>query len=66
MGLSAAEKREEVKNQLQKLRKDLKVIHAGVTEQQTMPDPVEVKTVMSKLEGLLEILDPKLAKKNKK
>ena len=66
MPLTAKEKREQVKIQLQQLRKDLRVMHAGVTEAQTMPDPGEVKTVMSQLEALLELVEPKSARKSKK
>ena len=66
MGLTANEKREQVKTQLKQLRKDLRVMHAGVTEQQTMPDPGEVRTVMTQLESLLELLDTKSSRKSKK
>ena len=65
MSLTAKEKREQVKIQLQQLRKDLRVMHAGVTEAQTMPDPLEVKTVMTQLEGLLELIEPKSSRKSK-
>ncbi len=40
-------------------------MHAGVTEEQTLPNPDEVKTVMTELEGLLQILEP-ASKKGKK
>ena len=66
MAPTASEKREMVKSQLKQLRKDLRVMHAGVTEQQTMPDTGEVREVMTQLEALLEVLDPKAAKKSKK
>ncbi len=66
MALKASEKREMVKTQLQQLRKDLRVMHAGVTEEQTMPDPGEVRTVMTQLESLLELLEPKSSRKSKK
>ena len=66
MPLSANEKREHVKGELKKLRKELRLMHAGVTEEQIMPDPGEVKEVMTQLEALLEILDPKSARKSKK
>ncbi len=65
MGLTASEKRELVKTKLQQLRKDLRIMHAGVTEDQTMPEPGEVKTVMSVLENLLEVLEPKGSRKSK-
>ncbi len=66
MAPTRSEKRELVTSHLKKLRKDLRVMHAGVTEQLTLPDPVEVKTVMTQMEDLLEILEPKSARKSKK
>ena len=65
MALTKNEKRELVTTHLKKLRKDLRLMHAGVTEQLTLPDPGEVKTVMTQMEELLEILEPKSAKKKK-
>ncbi len=65
MATKASEKKELVKNQLQKLRKDLRVMHAGVTEEQTMPDTAEVKRIMSELESLLEVLETKSSRKKK-
>ena len=63
MGLTKSEKKVQVTAYLKKLRKELREMHAGVTEEQTMPDPGAVKTVMGQLESLLELLDPKAAKK---
>ena len=65
MGLTANEKKAFAKSQLAKLRKELREMHAGVTEQLTLPDPGEVKTVMTQMEELLEILEPKSARKKK-
>ena len=65
MAPSASEKRELVKTQLKQLRKDLRIMHAGVTEEQKMPDTGEVRTVMTQLESLLEVLDPKRPRKSK-
>ena len=65
MAPTAKEKRELVKTQLKQLRQDLRVMHAGVTEEQTLPDPVEVRTVMTQMKALLEILEPKSARKSK-
>ena len=53
---TAKEKKLEVKEQLKKLRAELRVMHLGVTEELTLPDPVEVKKVMAKMENLLEIV----------
>ncbi|WP_320676770.1 hypothetical protein [Prochlorococcus sp. MIT 1300] len=66
MAPTASEKRELVKNHLKQLRKELRIMHAGVTEQQTLPDPGEVRTVMTEMETLLSVLEPKSAKKSKK
>ena len=65
MALNAKEKKELVKTQLKQLRKDLRIMHSAVTEEQTMPDPTQVKTFMGQLESLLEVLDPKSARKSK-
>ena len=65
MGLTASEKKAIVKTQLAKLRKDLREMHAGVTEQQVMPDPGDVKIAMGKMEELLEIIEPKSKSKSR-
>ena len=65
MALTKAEKKELVTTHLKKLRKELRLMHAGVTEQQTLPDPGEVRTVMTEMETLLEVLEPKTARKSK-
>ncbi len=59
MALTASEKKAIVKTQLAKLRKDLRDMHAGVTEDQVMPNPVDVRTAMGQMEELLEIVEPK-------
>ena len=63
---TAKEKKLEVKEQLKKLRAELRVMHLGVTEELTLPDPVEVKKVMTQMESLLEIIEPKSKRKSKK
>ena len=63
---TAKEKKEEVKSHLKKLRTDLREMHLGVTEELTLPDPLEVRKVMTKMEELLEIIEPKSARKSKK
>ena len=63
---TAKEKKEGVKVHLKKLRADLRVMHLKVTEELILPEPKQVKEVMSKMEELLLIIDPKLAKKSKK
>ena len=59
MALTASEKKAIVKTHLAKLRKDLRDMHAGVTENQVMPNPVDVRTAMGQMEELLEIVEPK-------
>ena len=66
MALTKSEKKVIVTTHLKKLRKELRLMHAGVTDQKSLPDPDEVKTVMTEMEQLLEILDPSSAKKSKK
>ncbi len=66
MAPTASEKKEEVKKHLKKLRRDLRTMHTAVTENQTLPDPEVVKTVMSQMEELLEYLEPKSSRKSKK
>ena len=62
---TAKEKKLEVKEQLKKLRADLRVMHLGVNEDLSLPDPVEVKKVMTQMEGLLEVIEPKSKSKRK-
>lgn len=62
---TAKEKKLEVKEQLKKLRADLRVMHLGVNEDLSLPDPVEVKKVMTQMEGLLEVIEPKSKAKRK-
>ena len=63
---TAKEKKEGVKTHLKKLRADLRVMHLKVTEEMTLPEPKQVKEIMSQMEELLTVVDPKRAKKSKK
>ncbi|MFL0770859.1 MAG: hypothetical protein AB8B70_07690 [Prochlorococcus sp.] len=63
--MSIKEKREEVKARLNDLRKDLRLMHQGVSESQTNPDPGDVRTAMTKLEELLALLETKSSRKPK-
>ena len=63
--MSIKEKREEVKARLNDLRKDLRLMHQGVSESQTNPDPGDVRTAMTKLEELLALLETKSSRKSK-
>ena len=62
---TASEKREMVKDHLKKLRKELRTMHAGVTEEQTLPDAGEVKVVMGQMEELLKVVEAKTTRKPK-
>ncbi len=62
---TAKEKKEEVKTYLKKLRADLRVMHLGITEELTLPDPVEVRKVMTQMEELLAVVEPKSSRKSK-
>ncbi len=62
---TAKEKKEEAKAHLKQLRSDLRVMHMAVTEDLKLPDPLEVRRVMTNMEKLLEVIDPKSAKKSK-
>ena len=66
MALTKKEKKEIVMGHLKELRKELRIMHAGVTEEQTLPDPGEVRTVMTKMEVLLDVLEPSSGKKKSK
>ena len=66
MAPTASVKKEEVKKHLKKLRQELRTMHTAVTENQTLPDPGEVKTVMTQMEELLTYLEPKSSRKSKK
>ena len=60
------EKKEEVKKSLKLLRKELRIMHLGVTEELTLPDYNEVKQLMDKMEKLLEVVESKTTRKPKK
>ena len=63
---TAKEKKEEVKASLKVLRAELRQMHLGVTEELTLPEASEVKKLMTKMEELLAVVEPKSAKKSKK
>ena len=60
---TAKEKKEEVKAALKVLRSELRQMHLGVTEELTLPDPAEVKKLMTKMETLLEVVEAKRTRK---
>ena len=63
---TAKEKKEEVKASLKILRAELRKMHLGVTEELTLPEPTDVKRLMTQMEELLLVIEPKSAKKSKK
>tara|TARA_B100001250_G_scaffold353534_1_gene326915 strand:+ start:203 stop:400 length:198 start_codon:yes stop_codon:yes gene_type:complete len=63
---TAKEKKEEVKASLKTLRAELRRMHLGVTEELALPDPKEVKILMTQMEELLLVIEPKSSRKSKK
>ncbi len=53
------QKKENVKMHLNDLRKELKRIHLTVTEELLLPQPDEIKTLMYKMDQLLNIIESK-------
>tara|TARA_B100000886_G_scaffold332581_1_gene285468 strand:- start:1439 stop:1615 length:177 start_codon:yes stop_codon:yes gene_type:complete len=52
-----SEKKENVKMHLKDLRQNLKEMHLTVTEELTLPNPDEVKMLMSKMDQLLKLIE---------
>tara|TARA_Y100001968_G_C19076540_1_gene580959 strand:- start:227 stop:424 length:198 start_codon:yes stop_codon:yes gene_type:complete len=63
---TAKEKKEEVKASLKVLRAELRRMHLGVTEELSLPEPTEVKKLMTQMEELLVVIEPKSSRKSKK
>ena len=63
---TAKEKKEEVKVHLKHLRSELRQMHLGVTENLTLPEPSAVRTIMTKMEELLQIVEPKSSRRAKR
>tara|TARA_Y100000589_G_scaffold331952_1_gene388135 strand:+ start:2435 stop:2611 length:177 start_codon:yes stop_codon:yes gene_type:complete len=53
------QKKEDVKMHLKDLRSDLKRMHLAVTEELILPEPEEVKILMSKMDVLLKTIENK-------
>ena len=51
------QKKENVKMQLNDLRQDLKKMHLAVTEELILPQPDEVKTLITKMDQLLKLIE---------
>ena len=63
---TAKEKKEVVKASLKTLRAELRKMHLGVTEELSLPEPTEVKKLMTQMEELLVVIEPKSSRKSKK
>ena len=63
---TAKEKKEEVKASLKILRAELRKMHLGATEELALPEPTEVKKLMTQMEELLVVIEPKSSRKAKK
>ena len=55
----SVQKKNNVKMHLKDLRSDLKKMHLAVTEELILPDPDDVKTLMSKMDILLKVIESK-------
>ena len=53
------QKKENVKMQLNDLRQNLKKMHLAVTEELILPQPDEVKKLISKMDELLNLIESK-------
>ena len=53
------QKKENVKLHLKDLRQNLKKMHLAVTEDLTLPQPDEIKTLMKKMDQLLNLIESK-------
>ena len=53
------EKKDNVKMHLKDLRQNLKKMHLDVTEELILPQPDEVKDLMTKMENLLKLIESK-------
>ena len=51
------QKKENVKMHLKDLRSDLKKMHMAVTEELLLPEPEEIKILMSKMDLLLKAIE---------
>ena len=55
----SAQKKDDVKMHLKDLRSELKKMHLAVTEELILPEPDDVKTLMSKMDTLLKVIESK-------
>ena len=52
-------KKENVKTHLKDLRQNLKKMHLAVTEELILPQPDQIKTLMTKMDQLLKLIESK-------
>ena len=55
----SVQKKDDVKMHLKDLRSELKKMHMAVTEELILPEPDDVKTLMSKMDILLKVIESK-------
>ena len=55
----SVKKKDDVKMHLKDLRSELKKMHLAVTEELILPKPDDVKTLMSKMDTLLKVIESK-------
>ena len=55
----SVQKKDDVKMHLKDLRSELKKMHMSVTEEFILPEPDDVKTLMSKMDLLLKVIESK-------
>ena len=55
----SVQKKDDVKMHLKDLRSELKKMHMAVTEELILPEPDDVKTLMSKMDLLLKVIESK-------
>ena len=53
------EKKENVKMHLKNLRKNLKKMHLEVSEELILPQPDDIKNLMTKMDELLKLIESK-------
>ena len=53
------QKKDNVKMHLTDLRQNLKKMHLAVTEELTIPQPDEVRSLMNKMDQLLKLIESK-------
>ena len=54
-----SQKKEDVKLYLKDLRQNLKKMHLDVTEELVLPQPDEIKKLMTKMDKLLDLIETK-------